>query len=90
MLWTEWSVARIPVGEEIFFPPKRLDRRRGPPSLFNGYWDDFTGGKRPWRDVHKSPPTRAAFKNVWGYTSNPHSCLEGVARDGFNFFNLKG
>jgi len=47
-------------------------------------------GKRPWHDVHNSPPSRAAFKNVWGYTSNPHLCLQGAARDGFNFFNLKG
>ena len=89
MPWAGRSGARIPVGEEIFSSPKRPDRVRSPPSLFNGYKNAFTGGKRPWRGVHNSPPYRAVFKNVWSYTSKPHTCFQGVARDVFKPFNLK-
>jgi hypothetical protein len=66
MLWAERSGARNPVEEEIVYSPKRPDRLRGPPKLFNRYRDAFTGEKRPWRDAHASPPSRAAIKNVWG------------------------
>jgi len=44
MLWAERSGARIPVGKEIFFFPKRPDRRRGPPTLLNEYRDAYHGG----------------------------------------------
>jgi hypothetical protein len=39
------------------------------------------GGKRLWRDVQNSPPSRA---------SKPLSCLQRVGRDGFKLVNLKG
>ena len=55
-------------GNRFFSSPKRSDRLWAPSSLPpNGYRDSFPGIKRPEREVHHSPSSRAETENEWSY-----------------------
>jgi hypothetical protein len=69
---------RVPVGAGFFFSPRRPYWFWGPPSLLsNGYQALFlgggVGGKQLGHQADHSPPTSAKAKNMWIYTSTPHT-----------------
>ena len=57
-------------GNETFTCPNRLPRFKDPRSfLLNLHRNSFPRIKRPWREVHHSPPYSAEAE--WSYTSTP-------------------
>jgi hypothetical protein len=62
---------------------------RHPASCPMGTRDSFPGVKRPRRDADHSPPSSAAVKNVWSYTSTPQYVFMAWClvkhRDSFTF-----
>ena len=42
-----------------------------------------TGGEAVEREVYRSPPSSAAVKNEWSYTSAPSVYLHGMGSDNF-------
>ena len=69
--------------QEIFSSPKRPDRLRAPPSLFDGYRHFFSRVKRPERESYHSSPSVTKVKNEWSCTSTPLVCLDGADRNSF-------
>jgi hypothetical protein len=63
-------------GKRSFSCTKHAGQLYGLPSLlFNGWRVVSRGVKRPEREVDRSPPSSAEFKNGWSYASAPLLCL---------------
>ena len=85
MGWTIWGSKNRHL-QEIFSSPRRPDRLRAPPSLFNGYRHLFSRVKRPEREAYHSSPSFAKVKNEWSCTSAPLVCHDSLDRENFVFF----
>jgi hypothetical protein len=58
----------------------------GPPQPSNQWVPAFyTGSKAARRRANQSLSSSADVMNEWSYTSTPHTCLQGMDREGFTF-----
>jgi hypothetical protein len=74
------SGVRVPAEAGNFFLHHRVQTGSGirPTSYAMDTRGSFRGVERPGREADRSPPSHAAVKNAWNYTSTPPIHLRGV------------